>query len=151
MFTKLRTLLRQVMNDGTDAGTMDSLSMNLAMASLLCEVANADHAKDPREEQAKVQLLTKLLEVDEQQAQHLLNEGELRSENAVSLYEFTNKLRALEQETRYELVEAMWQVAYADGVIDPMEEAVIRQVAELIYLDHSEFIRAKLSAQKLAQ
>ncbi|HIF9062272.1 TerB family tellurite resistance protein [Photobacterium damselae] len=151
MFTKLRTLLRQVMNDGTDAGTMDSLSMNLAMASLLCEVANADHAKDPREEQAKVQLLTKLLEVDEQQAQHLLNEGELRSENAVSLYEFTNKLRALEQEDRYELVEAMWQVAYADGVIDPMEEAVIRQVAELIYLDHSEFIRAKLSAQKLAQ
>ncbi|WP_171027648.1 TerB family tellurite resistance protein [Photobacterium damselae] len=151
MFTKLRTLLRQVMNDGTDAGTMDSLSMNLAMASLLCEVANADHAKDPREEQAKVQLLTKLLEVDEQQAQHLLNEGELRSENAVSLYEFTNKLRALEQEARYELVEAMWQIAYADGVIDPMEEAVIRQVAELIYLDHSEFIRAKLSAQKLAQ
>ncbi|HIF9056092.1 TPA: TerB family tellurite resistance protein [Photobacterium damselae] len=151
MFTKLRTLLRQVMNDGTDAGTMDSLSMNLAMASLLCEVANADHAKDPREEQAKVQLLTKLLEVDEQQAQHLLNEGELRSENAVSLYEFTNKLRALEQEARYELVEAMWQVAYADGVIDPMEEAVIRQVAELIYLDHSEFIRAKLSAQKMAQ
>ncbi|MFG0731331.1 tellurite resistance TerB family protein [Photobacterium damselae] len=151
MFTKLRTLLRQVMNDGTDAGTMDSLSMNLAMASLLCEVANADHAKDPREEQAKVQLLTKLLEVDEQQAQHLLNEGELRSENAVSLYEFTNKLRALEQEAHYELVEAMWQVAYADGVIDPMEEAVIRQVAELIYLDHSEFIRAKLSAQKLAQ
>lgn len=151
MFTKLRTLLRQVMNDGTDAGTMDSLSMNLAMASLLCEVANADHAKDPREEQAKVQLLTKLLKVDEQQAQHLLNEGELRSENAVSLYEFTNKLRALEQEARYELVEAMWQVAYADGVIDPMEEAVIRQVAELIYLDHSEFIRAKLSAQKLAQ
>ncbi|WIG69796.1 TerB family tellurite resistance protein [Photobacterium damselae] len=151
MFTKLRTLLRQVMNDGIDAGTMDSLSMNLAMASLLCEVANADHAKDPREEQAKVQLLTKLLEVDEQQAQHLLNEGELRSENAVSLYEFTNKLRALEQEARYELVEAMWQVAYADGVIDPMEEAVIRQVAELIYLDHSEFIRAKLSAQKLAQ
>ncbi|EPT9248927.1 TerB family tellurite resistance protein [Photobacterium damselae] len=151
MFTKLRTLLRQVMNDGTDAGTMDSLSMNLAMASLLCEVANADHAKDPREEQAKVQLLTKMLEVDEQQAQHLLNEGELRSENAVSLYEFTNKLRALEQEARYELVEAMWQVAYADGVIDPMEEAVIRQVAELIYLDHSEFIRAKLSAQKLAQ
>lgn len=151
MFTKLRTLLRQVMNDGTDAGTMDSLSMNLAMASLLCEVANADHAKDPREEQAKVQLLTKLLEVDEQQAQHLLNEGELCSENAVSLYEFTNKLRALEQEARYELVEAMWQVAYADGVIDPMEEAVIRQVAELIYLDHSEFIRAKLSAQKLAQ
>jgi len=50
-------------------------------------------------------------------------------------------------EQRYQLIEAMWQIAYADKVIDPQEEAVIRQVAELIYVDHSEFIRAKLSAQ----
>ena len=38
----------------------------------------------------------------------------------------------------------MWQVAHADGHIDPMEDAVIRKVAELLYVDHSEFIRAKL-------
>ena len=41
----------------------------------------------------------------------------------------------------------MWQVAYADGKLDPQEEAVIRQVADLIYLDHPAFIKAKLTAQ----
>ena len=59
-------------------------------------------------------------------------------------------MRSLEQSERYQLVEAMWQVAYADGVIDPQEEAVIRQVSDLIYLDHSAFIKAKISAKNTA-
>ncbi|POB71843.1 hypothetical protein CRN59_01860, partial [Vibrio vulnificus] len=38
----------------------------------------------------------------------------------------------------------MWEVAHADGEIDPLEDAVIRKTAELLYVDHSDFIRAKL-------
>ena len=37
------------------------------------------------------------------------------------------------------------ELILADGEIDPMEEAVIRKTAELLYVDHSAFIRAKLS------
>lgn len=149
MFRQLRTLFRQLMNEGTDGGAVDTPSMNLAMASLLCEVSNADHEIDPREEAAKVHLLINLLEISEQQASDLLKQAHIHSKESVSLYEFTTKLRSLMPEQRYQLIEAMWQVAYADGVIDPLEEAVIRQVSELIYVDHSEFIRAKLSAQQL--
>ncbi len=133
---------------GTDGGAVDTPSMNLAMASLLCEVANADYEIDPREESAKVHLLVNLLDIDESSAKSLLDQARQQSSQSVSLYEFTTKLRTLMPEQRYQLIEAMWQVAYADEVIDPQEEAVIRQVAELIYVDHSEFIRAKLSAQR---
>ncbi|MGR5148255.1 TerB family tellurite resistance protein [Photobacterium alginatilyticum] len=147
MFTQLRTLFRQVMHEGSDGGAIDTSTMNLAMASLLCEVANADYEIDPREESAKVHLLVNLLDIDENRANSLLDKARKQSNQSVSLYEFTTKLRALMPEQRYQLIEAMWQVAYADGVIDPLEETVIRQVAELIYVDHSEFIRAKLSAQ----
>ncbi|PSW10742.1 TerB family tellurite resistance protein [Photobacterium sanctipauli] len=147
MFQQLRTIFRQVMHEGTDGGAVDTPSLNLAMACLLCEVANADHSDDPREQAAKLHLLVKLLEITDQEAEVLLTEAKQKSQQSVSLYEFTTKLRTLEPEQRFALIEAMWQVAYADGVLDPMEEAVIRQVAELIYVDHSEFIRAKLSAQ----
>ncbi|OAN18050.1 hypothetical protein A3K86_03795 [Photobacterium jeanii] len=146
MFNQLRTLLRQVMHEGTDGGAVDTTSMHVAMASLLCEVASADHEVDPREEQAKVSLLVSLLDVSEARANQLLADAKVKSANSVSLYEFTTKLRALQPEQRYSLIEAMWQVAYADGVIDPLEEAVIRQVSELIYVDHSQFIKAKLAA-----
>jgi uncharacterized tellurite resistance protein B-like protein len=31
----------------------------------------------------------------------------------------------------------MWIIAKADGVIDPMEEFVIRKVADLLYVSHT--------------
>ncbi|MDO6705380.1 TerB family tellurite resistance protein [Photobacterium sp. 1_MG-2023] len=147
MFQQLRILFRQIMNDGSEDGAVDTPALHLAIASLLCEVANADHNRDPSEETAKVHLLMKLLEVNDVQARTLLHDAQTRSEQSVSVYEFTNKLRALSPEERYQLIEAMWQVAFSDGVLDPLEEAVIRQVAELIYVDHATFIKAKLSAQ----
>jgi uncharacterized tellurite resistance protein B-like protein len=36
-------------------------------------------------------------------------------------------------------------VAYADGDLDKYEEHLIRRVAELIYVPHEEYIRAKLA------
>ncbi len=136
------------MQDGSDSGAADMPKMHLAMASLLCEVANADYKNDPKEEAAKVHILTRLLDVDEASAKALMIQAHTKSKTAVSLYEFTNQLRTLMPDDRFQLIEALWQVAYTDGIIDPLEEAVIRQVADLIYVEHSEFIRAKLSVQE---
>ncbi|WP_422767543.1 TerB family tellurite resistance protein [Photobacterium leiognathi subsp. mandapamensis] len=147
MFKSMRTLFRQLVNDASSNDAVDTPALHLAMASLLCEVASADHEQDPREEKAKQHLLMKLLEIDEAAASELLTKAQQQSDASVSLYDFTNKLRSLEQSERYQLIEAMWEVAYADGIIDPLEEAVIRQVSELIYLDHSAFIKAKIAAK----
>lgn len=147
MLSLLRSLFREMLADGNDTDTIDSPSVQLAMASLLCEVSRADNHYDEREEVAKIHQLTRLLNIDESAAKVLLIKARNNSENAVSLFDFTNKLRAFSQHERYELIQAMWQVAYADGKLDPQEEAVIRQVADLIYLDHPAFIKAKLTAQ----
>ncbi|KJF91151.1 TerB family tellurite resistance protein [Photobacterium leiognathi] len=147
MFKSLRTLFRQLVNDTSCGDAVDTPTLHLAMASLLCEVASADHEQDPREEIAKQHLLMKLLDINEVAASDLLTKAQQQSDASVSLYDFTNKLRSLEQSERYQLIEAMWKVAYADGIIDPLEEAVIRQVSELIYLEHSAFIKAKINAK----
>ena len=46
------------------------------------------------------------------------------------------------------LIASMWQVAYADGDLDKYEEHLIRQVAELTYVPHQDYIRCKLDARK---
>jgi uncharacterized tellurite resistance protein B-like protein len=43
----------------------------------------------------------------------------------------------------------MWRIAFADGEIDRYEDGVIRQVSELIYVSHSDFIRMKIEARDL--
>ena len=53
----------------------------------------------------------------------------------------------MSMEERVQLVEQLWRIAYADGVIDKYEEAAIRKASELLYVPHSDFIRAKFAAE----
>jgi uncharacterized tellurite resistance protein B-like protein len=41
----------------------------------------------------------------------------------------------------------MWRVAFADGHLDKHEEGIIRRVADLLHLRHSEFMQCKLLAR----
>ncbi|MCY9874756.1 TerB family tellurite resistance protein [Vibrio barjaei] len=143
MFNSITSIFKQLI-EGDDLSNNKSISPNLAIAALLCEVSNADYQVEEEEEKAKLSLIERLLELNERESKTLLAQAQEQTKNSASLYDFTSGLRELSQEKRFDLIKAMWEVANADGVIDPLEDAVIRKVAELLYVDHSEFIRAKI-------
>lgn len=142
MFNAITSMFKQLL-DGQDLSQQQT-SPNLAIACLLSEVAGADHQIAEQEQQAKLTLLQRLLDLDEQESNQLIARADEQIRHSAYLYDFTSQLRELTQETRFELIKAMWEVAHADGEIDPLEDAVIRKAAELLYVDHSQFIRAKL-------
>ncbi|CAH0525929.1 TerB family tellurite resistance protein [Vibrio hippocampi] len=148
MFNAITSIFKQLI-EGDDLATHTHRpTPELAIAALLIEVSKADHTVEADEEQAKVALLCRLLTLEAPQAEELITRANAFVEQSVSLYDFTSQLRELPQEKRYHLIKAMWDVAHADGVIDPLEDAVIRKAAELLYVDHSEFIRAKLESSQ---
>ena len=51
--------------------------------------------------------------------------------------------RHLDREEKVRVLEYLWQIAYADNVLDKYEEHAIRKVADLLYLSHADFITAK--------
>ncbi|TCV61972.1 putative tellurite resistance protein B-like protein [Vibrio crassostreae] len=144
MFNSLTSMFKQLI-EGQDLSKNQGTSPNIAIASLLCEIAGADHQINESERVAKLQLLQRLLDLDEEQAKVLLAQAEPKVEQSVSLYDFTSQLRDLSQPVRIDLIKAMWEVAHADGEIDPIEDSVIRKTAELLYVDHSDFIKTKLN------
>ena len=147
MFKALHNLFTELVSDSINVKTVDVDTIHLAMASLLCEVANADYEQDPREEAAKLHLLQQLFDIGPQKAVELLERAKSYCKRAVSVYEFTSKLRDSDYQHRIVLIEAMWQVAYADGNLDKYEEHLIRQVAELAFVPHSDYIKCKLAAR----
>ena len=67
-------------------------------------------------------------------------------DEGTSLYEFTRVINDhCCAEQKLQLIKAMWAVAYADGNVDKYEEHLIRQVAELTYVPHSDYIHCKLA------
>ncbi|WP_047042989.1 TerB family tellurite resistance protein [Vibrio mexicanus] len=147
MFNSITSLFKQLL-DGQDLAKTPVNNPNLAIACLLCEVAGADNDISDSERSAKQHLIEVLLDLPSERVSELIDKAEEQVKDSASLYEFTTQLRELSQETRFELIKAMWEVASADGEIDPLEDSVIRKTAELLYVDHSEFIRAKLSVVK---
>lgn len=120
----------------------------LAAAALLIETARADFSEDRTEESALEGLLRESLGLQAAEITHLVEQASTELDEATSLYDFTRVINDhFSVAQKQELITNMWRVAYADGRLDKYEEALIRQVAELTYVTHSDYIRAKLAAQ----
>ena len=68
-----------------------------------------------------------------------------RQENRLTSYfrpvALLNKHFQLER--RAQLIEHLWRIANADGKIDAYEDQLVRKLADLLYVPHSDFILAK--------
>ena len=121
--------------------------MHLAAAALLIETARSDFTQDAAEQAALEQLLASTLALSGAEVRKLVDDAQQRVDEAVSLYEFTRTINDhYSAQQKLDLVASMWKVAYADGNLDKYEEALIRQVAELTYVSHGDYIRLKLEA-----
>jgi uncharacterized tellurite resistance protein B-like protein len=54
---------------------------------------------------------------------------------------------AYSHEERVQLVENLWEVAFADQHLDRYEDHLIRKIADLLHVRHSDFIRTKLAVK----
>ena len=144
MISALKTLFEHPERESEDARQH---RVRLAAAALLIETARADFTQAADEEAAMAALLSKALKLPDTEIESLLGDAEARVDESTSLYEFTRVINDHYcAEEKVELVGAMWKVAYADGDLDKYEEALIRQVAELTYVPHADYIKCKLDA-----
>jgi len=122
--------------------------LQLAAAALLIETARADFSQDEVEEASLKSLLCETLDLSAEEVDTLLRQAGEQLDEATSLFDFTRVINDhYSAAQKLELVSSMWRVAYADGRLDKYEEYLIRQVAELIYVPHSDYIRVKLAAK----
>jgi uncharacterized tellurite resistance protein B-like protein len=58
---------------------------------------------------------------------------------STQFFPFTRQIvKNISHEERGQILEMMWQVAYADGVLDPQEDMLLRRIAGLIHVDDRE-------------
>ena len=147
MLNKIRTFFETEFACPDD-DTWSANQQQLATAALLVEVAKTDQNFDAAEVETLTQILLQTFDLEADQLQQLIAVAETEQDNATSIYQFTHLINEhCSQQAKYQLVVAMWRVAFADGVLDKYEEYIIRRVAELIYVAHGDFIRAKIEAR----
>lgn len=140
MLDRLRELFTR-----PEGGQQDEeAAMHLAAAVLLVEVAKADHSLAAGEVDRLRAVLKREWQLEEEDLEDLVEVARSNSDDAVSLHEhidLINRHYSIDRKRR--LLGGLWEVACADGEIHHHEELLIRRIADLLYLPHSDFIRLK--------
>lgn len=130
-------------------GQLSEDERNLACAALLIEVAVIDQEFDPSEFSALKHILVEQYGIAEEECEALARMAEKECEEATSMYQFTQKVNEhCSPEEKFNLIKGMWTIAFADGDLDKYEEYIIRKTADLLYVAHGDFIRAKHAARE---
>tara|TARA_Y100000766_G_scaffold228589_1_gene202007 strand:- start:217 stop:669 length:453 start_codon:yes stop_codon:yes gene_type:complete len=116
----------------------------LAICILMIEVSRSDDNFDDIEKEKILSILKSKYELDDTQLKIIMKIANQKNDDMISLYEWTTIINNTYQyDERVKILRSLWEVAYADNVIDKYEDYTIRKIADLIYVKHSDFIKAK--------
>lgn len=126
----------------------DGRQLAIAATALMVQLSRVDNDQDERELQVIVDCAVKAHQVNREEAEEILSTALSQADDATSLYEFTEQINdALDQDGKQTLLKSIWQVALADERVDKYEEHLIRRVADLLHLNHREFMQARHNAE----
>lgn len=119
--------------------------ISLACAIILIEVSYSDFEIKDVEIEKMIRFFEKDLNLSKEKALWL-------NEEAQKLHKDTNCLRkyirlineSYTKKEKIKLINIAWKIARADNEVDKYEEHRIRKISELLYLNHSDFIKEKI-------
>tara|TARA_B100000795_G_scaffold36049_1_gene23738 strand:- start:1985 stop:2431 length:447 start_codon:yes stop_codon:yes gene_type:complete len=145
MINKIKNFFsKNVIEPDVDSATPEQI----ASAALLIEVMVIDGNLDEQELASITATLSRMLGTTQEQIDELIMLSREEVTEATSLYQFTREINEhFDEQKKLELMTGMWRVAFADGHLDKHEESIMRRVADLLHILHSDYIRCKINAR----
>ncbi len=124
---------------GDEAKNSGPDELHLAVAVLLVEAARMDERFDDKERAAIARLIETRLELPADDAEALVDAADEIAEEMGELWTFARVVKdRYSQDERVEMIEMLWEVAYADGELHHYEANLLRRIAGLIYVSDRE-------------
>ena len=113
--------------------------LELAVAALLIEAARMDDEFNDAERTTIERLLRERFDLSREAVASLMEAAEEAVQQSTQFYPFTREIvQRISPEDRAQILEMMWEVAYADGALDPLEDSLLRRIAGLIHVSDQE-------------
>ena len=116
----------------------------LAAVALLVHAATIDGDMSASERAMLHAVVKRRFNLDDAVADELIDKATLAEHEAVDLYHFTSLLnRVLDDEGRARVIEMMWEIVYADGRRDELEDNLLWRAADLLGVSQRERIELR--------
>ncbi|MEJ2376095.1 MAG: TerB family tellurite resistance protein [Pseudolabrys sp.] len=142
MFESFRKMFSELSGDeGKHPARYDENDYRLAAAALLVHAAGIDGSTSEVELHKLHGVLMQRFQLSDEETDELVQAATEAEQEAIDLYKFTARLnRALNEQGRARVVEMLWQIVCADGVITEFEDNLIWRAADLLGISRTERI-----------
>jgi len=144
MFETFRNFVAEFVDGGKHPSQFADNDYRLAAVALLVHAATVDGDMSQSERDRLHAVVKQRFTLDDALADELIDKATQAEHEAVDLYHFTSLLnRVLDEEGRAKVVEMMWQIVYADGRRDELEDNLLWRAADLLGVSPRERIELR--------
>lgn len=119
-------------------------NIKLIALCLAFEVANADNDIDIRERDLILEKIKESIDLSILTENQIFEVIQQEGKNRVSFYDIIHDInKNLDKKERIEVLRMLWEIAYADQVLDVDEERIIKRSAEMLGIKPSIVLQTK--------
>ena len=129
----------------------ESKPKNLELISLCLafEVANADNNIDEREQKLFLEKIKETIDLSVLTDKEIFDVIKEESLNSISFYDIIKDINnSLNKDEKINVLKLLWEIAYADDILDVEEEKIIRRSAEMLGIKPSIVLQTKQEFKK---
>ena len=113
------------------------------------EIARSDGEITNEEEILLLEEIKKISKKIGKNEQDILNLIQIYSSDSISFYEFIEDInKNFSKDEKISLIEFLWNIAYADSILDVDEERLIRRISDLIRIKDIDVLKLKDRAKR---
>jgi uncharacterized tellurite resistance protein B-like protein len=133
VFESFRNFISEFVDGEKHPSQFGEDDYRLAAAAMLVHAAAIDGDMSQSENDKLHAVIKQRFNLDEAATEELIEKATAAEHEAVDLYHFTHQLnRSLDEEGRARIVEMMWEIVYADGKRDELEDNLVWRAADLL-------------------
>jgi uncharacterized tellurite resistance protein B-like protein len=133
MFESFKSFITEFVDGEKHPDQFAEDDYRLAAAAMLVHAAAIDGEMSQSERDKLHAVIKQRFALDDATTDELITKATAAEHESVDLYHFTHQLnRALDDDGRAKIVEMMWEIVYADGQRDELEDNLIWRAADLL-------------------
>jgi uncharacterized tellurite resistance protein B-like protein len=144
MFALFKSFISDFVDGGKHPSQFAENDYRLAAAALLVHAAAIDGDTSPSERAKLHAVIKQRFALDDAATDELISKATAAEQESVDLYHFTSQLnRSLDEPGRARVIEMMWEIVYADGQRDELEDNLLWRAADLLGVSPRERIELR--------
>jgi uncharacterized tellurite resistance protein B-like protein len=151
MFESFRNFVAEFVDGEKHPSQFADDDYRLAAVALLVHAAAIDGDMSQSERDKLHAVVKRRFSLDEASTDELIDKATLAEHESVDLFHFTSLLnRTLDEEGRARVIEMMWEIVYADGRRDELEDNLLWRAADLLGVSQRQRIELRQRIAKEA-